>query len=210
MLILYIYSDYLFKYLFIGNKYVGKASLNYRFVEDDFSDDFVTAKGAIWVDFRIKTIEINSKICKLQIWNPDKGGERFKNICLSYYRGADAIILTYDITSLETFENLNYWLTEIDKNAPKDVYKILVGAKCDLENKREISIQQGKDFAEKYNMKFFETSSKKSINVFELFTTLTKELIKIKEAKKCQNSKHNVISKNNNNSNKNKKRCSIF
>ena len=59
-------------------------------------------------------------------------------------------------------------------------------------------------------MKFFETSSKKSINVFELFTTLTKELIKMKEAKKSKNPKNNVISKSNNNSNKNKKRCSIF
>ena len=109
-----------------------------------------------------------------------------RTIIPPYYHNAHAIILTYDITSLETFENLNYWLSEIEKNAPKDVYKILVGAKCDLENERKVSIQQGKDFAEKYNMKFFETSSKKSINVFELFTTLTKELIKMKEQKKVK------------------------
>ena len=61
-------------------------------------------------------------------------------------------MLVYDITDLESFENLNYWLYEIEKNAPKDVYKILVGNKCDIKNERKISIEQGKEFAQKYGM----------------------------------------------------------
>ena len=87
-------------------------------------------------------------------------------------------MLVYDITDLESFQNLNSWLIEIEKNASKNVYKILVGNKCDMESERKVTIEQGKDFATQYGMKFFETSAKDSTNVTEAFITMTKEVIK--------------------------------
>ena len=84
----------------------------------------------------------------------------------------------YDITDRESFENLNSWLIEIEKNANKNVYKLLIGNKCDLEDKRKVSFQEGKDFAESNGMKFMETSAKTASKVQEAFELLTNEIIK--------------------------------
>jgi small GTP-binding protein len=86
-------------------------------------------------------------------------------------------MVVYDITDQESFNNLNSWLIEIEKNANKNVYKILIGNKCDLEEKRQVSYEQGKEFADTYGMKFIETSAKTNQNVHEAFVTMTKEII---------------------------------
>lgn len=181
-----------FKYLVIGNSGVGKSCLLIRFTDDTFSDSYVTTIG---VDFKIKTLDIDSKSCKLQIWDT-AGQERFRNIISSYYRGAQGIMLVYDITDLESFQNLNSWLIEIEKNASKNVYKILVGNKCDMEAERKVTKEQGKDFADQYGMKFFETSAKDSTNVAEAFVTMTKEVIKGSNKKTPGPKKDNVVVSN--------------
>ena len=127
----------------------------------------------------------------MQIWDT-AGQERFKNIISSYYRGAQGIILVYDITDLDSFNNLNSWLIEIEKNASKNAYKILIGNKSDLENERKVQFSQGEEFEKQYGMKFFETSAKNSINVIEAFTAITKELIK-KKLNKTINKNKNVF-----------------
>ena len=142
------------------------------------------------MDFKIKTLEIDSKSCKLQIWDT-AGQERFKNIISSYYRGAQGIMLVYDITDLESFQNLNLWLIEIEKNANKNVNKILVGNKSDLECERKVSLEQGKEFAFQHGMKFYETSAKNSFNVFESFHALAKEIIKDNYKKNIKKNKNN-------------------
>ena len=182
-------SDYLFKYLVIGNSGIGKSCLLIRFTDDTFSDSYVTTIG---VDFKIKTLDIDGKSCKLQIWDT-AGQERFRNIISSYYRGAQGIMLVYDITDLESFQNLNSWLIEIEKNASKNVYKILVGNKCDMENERKVTVEQGKDFAAQYGMKFFETSAKNSTNVNEAFITMTQEIMKNANKKTTPSKKDNVV-----------------
>ena len=122
-------------------------------------------------------MEVNGKKVKLQIWDT-AGQERFKNITASYYRGGNGVLVVYDITDRESFENLNSWLIEIEKNANKNVYKLLIGNKCDLEDKRKVSFQEGKDFAESNGMKFMETSAKTASKVQEAFELLTNEIIK--------------------------------
>ena len=104
-------------------------------------------------------MQLNGKNIKLQIWDT-AGQERFKNITASYYRGGNGILVVYDITDRESFNNLNSWLIEIEKSANKNVYKILIGNKCDLEEKRAVTYQEGKDFADSNGMKFIETSDK--------------------------------------------------
>ena len=167
--------DYLFKVLLIGNSSVGKSSLLLRFVDNQWSDLFVPTIG---VDFKIRTMEIDNKNVKLQIWDT-AGQERFKNITASYYRGAHGIFVVYDISDTESFKNINNWLIEIEKNANKNVYKILVGNKCDLEDKRTVSYQEGKELAETYGMQFIETSAKSNTNVDEAFHLLGKEVMKL-------------------------------
>ena len=84
----------------------------------------------------------------------------------------------YDITDRDSFENLNSWLIEIEKNASKNVYKILVGNKCDMESERKVTVEQGKDFATQYGMQFIETSAKTDTKVKDAFELLTQEIIK--------------------------------
>ena len=124
----------------------------------------------------------------MQIWDT-AGQERFKNIISSYYRGAEGIILVYDITDLDSFNNLNSWLMEIEKNASKNAYKILIGNKSDLENERKVKFSQGKEFAKQYGMEFFETSAKNATNVIEAFTAITKVIIKNKKNKSINKNK---------------------
>ncbi len=166
--------DYLFKLLLIGNSSVGKSSLLVRFVDDIWEENFVPTIG---VDFKLKTLEVNGKKVKLQIWDT-AGQERFKNITASYYRGGNGVLVVYDITDRDSFTNLTSWLIEIEKNANKNVFKLLIGNKNDLESERKVTFNEGKEFADSNGMKFIETSAKTADKVYEAFELLTQEIIK--------------------------------
>ena len=165
--------EYLFKILLIGNSNVGKSSLFLRFVDEIWKENFVPTIG---VDFKIKSIKIDNKTIKLQIWDT-AGQERFKSILSSYYKGANGILLLYDITNVNSFKSLSNWLIDIEKNSSKNVKKILIGNKCDLNELRKIPINKGKEFADTYDMEFIETSAKNNVNINECFNILGKELI---------------------------------
>lgn len=170
---LYSYlSDYLFKLLLIGDSGVGKSCLLLRFADDTYTESYISTIG---VDFKIRTIELDGKTIKLQIWDT-AGQERFRTITSSYYRGAHGIIVVYDVTDNESFNNVKQWLHEIDRYACENVNKLLVGNKSDLTAKRVVSTEQGKEFADSLGIEFLETSAKTSTNVEQAFLTMASQI----------------------------------
>lgn len=102
---------------------------------------------------------------------------RFHTITTAYYRGAMGIILVYDVTSETSFRNLTKWLRRIDENATEDVERLMIGNKCDLENKREVSRESAEQFARRHNIKLIECSAMESTNIDMAFETLTLDIL---------------------------------
>jgi len=165
--------DLLFKLLLIGDSGVGKTCILFRFSEDAFNTTFISTIG---IDFKIKTIELRGKKIKLQIWDT-AGQERFHTITTSYYRGAMGIMLVYDITNAKSFDNIAKWLRNIDEHANEDVERMILGNKCDMEDKRVISKERGDSIAREHGVRFLETSAKTNINVETAFIQLAQSIL---------------------------------
>ncbi|GJM94156.1 hypothetical protein PR202_ga10775 [Eleusine coracana subsp. coracana] len=189
-------TDYLFKLLLIGDSGVGKSCLLLRFAvssqplskqlfllgakkfflftsqDDSYLESYISTIG---VDFKIRTVEQDGKTIKLQIWDT-AGQERFRTITSSYYRGAHGIIVVYDVTDQESFNNVKQWLNEIDRYASENVNKLLVGNKCDLAENRVVSFEAGKALADEIGIPFLETSAKDATNVEKAFMTMAGEI----------------------------------
>ena len=127
--------DYVFKVLLIGDSGVGKSSLLMRFSDDVFTGNFLPTIG---VDFKIRTIQAEGSVVKLQMWDT-AGQEKFKTIVSAYYKGAHGIILVYDITDRRSFMDLQSWLDESEKYSKQNVVRVLVGNKKDLERERTVT-----------------------------------------------------------------------
>merc|ERR1712063_143092 len=120
------------KLLIVGDSGVGKSCLLLRFSDDIFTENFISSIG---VDYKVNSVDINGTEIKLQMWDT-AGQERFRTITSSYYRGAQGIMIVYDITDRDSFDNIKNWMVEIDKYAQENVIKVLVGNKSDLDDKR--------------------------------------------------------------------------
>ncbi len=166
--------DYLLKLLLIGNSGVGKSCILLRFIDDSFDEQ---SNSTIGVDFKIRTVEVDSKVYKLQIWDT-AGQERFRTITSSYYRGAHGVIIVYDVTNQQSFNDVKTWMTEVDryKNASQTTVKILVGNKSDLVAKRVVPYNVGKEFADENGLTFLETSSKGGDNIERVFLGIANEI----------------------------------
>lgn len=178
--------DYLFKLLLIGDSGVGKTSILFKFSEDTFSPAFISTIG---IDFKIRTIEVDGKKIKLQVWDT-AGQERFRTITTAYYRGAMGIMLVYDVSNLKSFENISNWIRNIEMHATQDVELMILGNKCDIADKRQVSKEKGEQLALQHNIKFMETSAKATVNIEEAFTTLARD-IKLKMEKRMNDSNLN-------------------
>ena len=190
--------DYIFKVLLVGNSDVGKSSLILRYVDQIWNDVFVPTIG---VDFKVKSLEIENKSIKLQIWDT-AGQERFRNVISSYFKGAHGILLIFDITSRDSFKELENWLAEVEKNASTQILKILIGKKilignkCDLEEEREISKDEGEAFAMRNGMQYIETSAKINTNVNEAFEALSKIMVEYYSKKSSAINENKTIKMN--------------
>lgn len=127
--------DFVFKILLIGNSAVGKSSLLMRFADDIFHETFLPTIG---VDFKIRTIEHEGSKIKLQMWDT-AGQEKFKTITSAYYKGAQGILLVFDLCDKKSFGDIKTWLSEVDRFSTNESVKILVGNKSDLISDRQVS-----------------------------------------------------------------------
>lgn len=166
--------DFLIKLLLIGDSGVGKSCCLLRFSEDSFTPSFITTIG---IDFKIRTIELDGKRVKLQIWDT-AGQERFRTITTAYYRGAMGILLVYDVTDERSFNNIRTWFANVEQHATEGVNKILIGNKCDWEEKRAVSKEQGQALADELGIPFLEVSAKANINIEEAFFSLANDIKK--------------------------------
>ncbi|KAJ0967240.1 hypothetical protein J5N97_024157 [Dioscorea zingiberensis] len=168
--------DFSFKILLIGDSGVGKSSLLVSFISNHVEDLAPT----IGVDFKIKFFTIAGKKLKLTIWDT-AGQERFRTLTSSYYRGAQGIILVYDVTRRESFTNLaDIWAKEIELySTNKDCIKVLVGNKVDKDANRMVTTDEGIALARQFGCLFFECSAKTRVNVDKCFEELALKILEV-------------------------------
>ena len=164
--------DYLFRYIIVGDVSVGKSCIMLRFSSNQFREEHELTIG---VEFAIKFYEIKNKNIKIQIWDT-AGEEAFQSITKNYYKNAIGALLVYDITKKSSFDHLKNWLDNVRENSSRNIKIILIGNKTDLEDKREVTFQEGEEFAKNNGLFFLETSAKNFININESFNKLTEEI----------------------------------
>ncbi|OJT06777.1 Ras-related protein Rab-18 [Trametes pubescens] len=163
------------KLLLIGNSSVGKSSLLLRFSDEQWLPED-ESNATIGVDFRVHKMEVKSKRVKLSIWDT-AGQERFRTITSSYYRGAQGIILVYDVANRESFEALPRWFSELETYVSSSVVKIIVGNKVDKEYSRQVSTAEGQAFATRMGALFIEASAKTAVGVEDAFRDVVARII---------------------------------
>mmetsp|Transcript_11264 Transcript_11264/g.20360 ORF Transcript_11264/g.20360 Transcript_11264/m.20360 type:complete len:210 (-) Transcript_11264:771-1400(-) len=170
--------DERFKVLLVGDSSVGKSSLLLRFSDDVFED----LQPTVGVDFKVKSMKIDGKNIKITLWDT-AGQERFRTMTSAYYRGAHGIILVYDVTQRETFENLqNVWVKESQQYSTYDhVVTMVVANKLDLESKRDVSRAEGEKFARISHSLYAESSAKTSMGVVHAFEELIRKIMETPE-----------------------------
>ena len=169
--------NYLLKFIIIGDAAVGKSNLLVRYTSGQFKEEYQLTIG---VEFGSNNVIISDNTYRIQIWDT-AGQENFRSITRSYYKNTACAIIVYEISNKKSFENISSWIEECKNTAPKSILMVLVGNKCDLDN-REVTEEEGREFAEKNGMLFFETSAKTGKNVEELFKQSVKVIDqKIKE-----------------------------
>ena len=166
-------EKYIIKILTLGESTVGKTSIVLRYADDKFLDN--NALATIGIDFKIKKIKKGGESIKVSIYDT-AGQERFQNIIKNYYRGANGILLTYDITKRSSFEKLDFWYKDLNENSDKieDLFICLVGNKIDKEDSREVSIEEANKYAKDKNLPYFEVSAKTGKGIKKLFDEIIK------------------------------------
>jgi len=181
-----------YKILILGDSKVGKSCFLTRYADNTYKEDYLSTIG---MDYKIKNYELeDGRIIKLYIWDT-AGQDKFRSITSNFYKGADGIILIYDITDRKTFNSVRNWIYNIQEEAPDKVALVLAGNKVDDEKNRKVQESEGKKIADEYSLPFFECSAKSDINVTQTFDTLIKKVVQInpknKEGQKLKQNRNN-------------------
>ncbi len=187
--------EFVGKALVVGDSGAGKTSLMLRYCRNQF---FYSQPISVGVDFAVKNIQVDNKEVRVQIWDT-AGQEKYRSVVTGYFQKAHGIVLTYAVNDRESFNSLPSWIEEIKQKAPEDVAIVLVGAKADIgeipaqsepdKEPRKISFSEGKAFADKHGIKFFEVSSKDNVNVDEVFYEMAKKIKTLLEEREKEREK---------------------
>ena len=165
---------YKLKLIVIGDSGVGKTNIIKRYISNTFTID---TKSTVGVEFFTKTFKINDDILKLEIWDT-AGQERYKAITSAYYRGSSGALIVYDITRIETYNNVDIWIKELNEKVEGSLKLLLIGNKSDKKDERKMSIETALHKARQLNIPLMETSAYDSTNIKKAFETILKEMYK--------------------------------
>ena len=169
-------NENVYKILLLGDSTVGKTCFLMKYTDKTFQDIHMATIG---LDYRLKSMKLKSgKNIKLQIWDT-AGQDRFRAITKNYYKGSHGIILIYDVTNVQTFENVKQWVSQIREEASANVIIYIAGNKIDMEEERKVNKEEGEKLAEELGFPFVETSAKSGININETFEDLVERIDKI-------------------------------
>ena len=192
--------------LIIGDSTVGKTSILSRFANGIFNSNYLATVG---LDSFTKDEIIDDKTVRIKIWDT-AGQERYKSLTKGFFRNAEGVMLVYDVTNSETYENLKFWLQSIKNNTSPDMGEIpiiLIGNKIDCEN-REVKVEEAENFWKEQGYPYFETSAKTGENIDNTIKYLVKKVINIKEGKKDDENENIKIEKKDiNKNNEEAKKC---
>ena len=160
--------DMIFKIVLIGDSSVGKTNMLSRYISNEYDPN---SQSTIGVELSTKTFTFDKDEVKVQIWDT-AGQEKYRSITSSYYKGAQGCLLVYDITRKDTFDNIDKWFSELKSSTNNEINAILVGNKCDLSDKREITIEEAQKKAKLFNVAFMETSALDGTNIEKAFYEL--------------------------------------
>ena len=161
------------KILLIGESGVGKTCVLQRFNNGEFMVNHLTT---IAIDFKVKFFKVGETMLKMQIWDT-AGQERFHTLTQGFFNCSHGIVVVYSVTDIKSFQKISHWISQIKQHAPEYTRVILIGNKCDLKDERVVSYEQGKEIADKNNVKFFETSAYNGENIEESFRALAEEIL---------------------------------
>ncbi len=192
--------------LIIGDSTVGKTSILSRFANGIFNSNYLATVG---LDSFTKDEIIDDKTVRIKIWDT-AGQERYKSLTKGFFRNAEGVMLVYDVTNSETYENLKFWLQSIKNNTSPDMGEIpiiLIGNKIDCED-REVKVEEAENFWKEQGYPYFETSAKTGENIDNTIKYLVKKVINIKEGKKDDENENIKIEKKDiNKNNEEAKKC---
>ena len=158
-----------FNIIVVGESGVGKSQIISRIWGDEFNPN---SRATIGIDFKMINIHVKNKNIKFKVWDT-AGQERYKSLASSFFRNVQGIILVYDVSNKESFEDLKIWLDSIKSNlgsSENNVKKIIIGNKIDLD--REVTKDEAETFCKQLKIEYFETSAKENVNVKEAFLKL--------------------------------------
>ena len=191
--------NYLFKVVFVGDAGVGKTQIINKFVKNKFSNDY---NPTIGLDFYSKTINSNGKIIKLQLWDT-AGQEKFRAITRTYYKSGHLIVFVYAVDDKNSFENIQIWVKDVKEQTDEKTKFLLVGNKCDLVEKRQVTKEDAENYAKANKMEFIEISAKAGTNIEKMFNSSLLKILEDEnnienEKKQIDNYSHIDINHNNN------------
>ena len=167
-------KEKLYKILILGDWSVGKTCFLMRYTENTFTDIHLSTVG---IDYRFKNITLeNGEKIKIQIWDT-AGQDRYKSMTKGYVRGANGIILIYDVTSRKTFEGIENWVKQIREQVSPRVVVSLVANKIDAKEIRNVTTEEGEKLGKSINYPYYESSAKEGININECFEDLIKKMV---------------------------------